>query len=150
MKIEIPELCLVALIGAAGSGKSTFAKTHFKSTEILSSDFFRGLVSDDETDQSATEAAFESLYSVAAKRLDKGRLTVIDATNVNMLNRKNIIELARSQNVLAAAIVFDMPEALCIERNRQRPDRNFESYVVKNQIHELKKSLPCRCAPRAP
>jgi len=47
--IEIPELALVALIGASGSGKSTLARRHFLPTEVLSSDFFRGLVSDDET-----------------------------------------------------------------------------------------------------
>ena len=141
MKIEIPELCLVALIGASGSGKSSFAKVHFKPTEVLSSDYFRGLVSDDETDQNATSAAFESLFFIANKRLDSGRLTVIDATNVQEKARKKIIELARSQNVLAAAIVLDMPEKLCTERNRQRSDRNFGPHVVRNHIRELKNSL---------
>ena len=43
MKLKIPELSLVVLIGASGSGKSTFARTHFRSTEILSSDYCRGL-----------------------------------------------------------------------------------------------------------
>jgi protein phosphatase len=129
MRIEIPELCLVALVGASGSGKSTFAKTRFKPTEILSSDFFRGLVSDDETDQSATSAAFDSLYYIAGKRLDAGRLTVIDATNVQKKDRGEVLRLAREQNVLAAAIVFDMPQSLCVERNRARPDRNFGPHV---------------------
>ena len=141
MKIEIPELCLVALIGASGSGKSSFAKAHFKPTEVLSSDYFRGLVSDDETDQGATAAAFESLFFIANKRLDSGRLTVIDATNVQEKARKKIIELARLQNVLAAAIVLDTPEKLCLERNRQRPDRNFGPHVVRNHIRDLKNSL---------
>jgi protein phosphatase len=141
MKIEIPELCLVALVGASGSGKSTFAKKHFKATEVLSSDYFRGLVSDDESDQSATEAAFESLYYVAVKRLERGRLTVIDATSVQLFARKKIIELARSQDVLAVAIVFDMPEELCLERNRLRPDRNVAPHVVKNHTRDLKRSL---------
>ena len=48
MQIQIPELCLVVLIGPSGCGKSTFARKHFKPTEVLSSDFCRGLVSDDE------------------------------------------------------------------------------------------------------
>ena len=141
MKIEIPELCLVALIGASGSGKSSFAKTYFKPTEVLSSDYFRSLLSDDETDQSVTTAAFESLYFVAGKRLDNGRLTVIDATNVQKHARKKIIELARSQNVFAAAIVLDMPAPICIERNKQRPNRSFGPKVVQNQVRELQTSL---------
>ncbi|GHV64513.1 polynucleotide kinase-phosphatase [Spirochaetia bacterium] len=141
MQLIIPELCVVALVGASGSGKSTFAKTHFKPTEVLSSDYFRGLVSDDETDQSATAAAFDSLYYIANKRLDAGKLTVIDATNVQKHARDAVIKLAREQNLLAAAIVLDMPEALCLERNQQRPDRNFGSHVVRGQIRELRRSI---------
>jgi protein phosphatase len=141
MRIEIPELCLVALIGASGSGKSTFAKTHFKPTEVLSSDFFRGLVSDDETDQSATTAAFDSLYYIARKRLEAGRLSLIDATNVQKKARDEVLRLAREQNVLAAAIVFDMPQSLCVERNRERPDRNFGPRVVQGHARELRQSI---------
>jgi protein phosphatase len=141
MRIELPELCLVALIGASGSGKSTFAKTHFKSTEILSSDFFRGLVSDDETNQSATGTAFDSLYYIAAKRLEAGKLTVIDATNVQKKARESALRLAREQNVLAVAIVFDMPQSLCIERNKARPDRNFGPHIVQGHARELKRSI---------
>lgn len=55
--IEIPELCVVALVGASGSGKSTFAASHFRPTEVLSSDTFRGLVADDEQDHSASADA---------------------------------------------------------------------------------------------
>jgi protein phosphatase len=141
MTIAIPELCLVALVGASGSGKSSFAKKHFKPPEVLSSDYFRGLVSDDETDQSATIAAFDSLYYIANKRLDSGRLTVIDAANVQRRAREKIIELARAQNVLAAAIVLDMPESLCLERNRLRPDRDFGPHVARGHIRELKQSI---------
>jgi protein phosphatase len=141
MRIEVPELCLVALIGSSGSGKSTFAKTHFRPTEILSSDFFRGLVSDDETDQSATAAAFDSLYYIAGKRLEAGRLTVIDATNVQKKARDAVLRLVREQNVLAAAIVFDMPQSLCIERNKARPDRNFGPRVVQGQARELQRGI---------
>ncbi|MDR3123547.1 MAG: polynucleotide kinase-phosphatase [Treponema sp.] len=141
MRIELPELCLVALVGASGSGKSTFARTHFKATEVLSSDFFRGLVSDDETDQNATSAAFDSLYHIARKRLEAGRLTVVDATNVQKKARDEVLRLAREQNVLAAAIVFDMPQSLCIERNKARPDRNFGPHVIQSHTRELKQSI---------
>jgi protein phosphatase len=141
MRIELPELCLVALIGASGSGKSSFAKTRFKATEVLSSDYFRGLVSDDETDQSATAAAFDSLFYLAGKRLEAGRLTVIDTTNVQKKARDQVLRLAREQNVLAAAIVFDMPPSLCIERNRARPDRNFGPQVVQNHMRDLRRGI---------
>ena len=82
MNIPIPDMSLVVLIGVSGSGKSTFARKHFKPTAVLSSDYFRGLVADDETDQSATTDAFDVLHYVLGKRLAAGRLTVVDATNV--------------------------------------------------------------------
>jgi protein phosphatase len=123
VKITIPELSLVAMVGASGCGKSTFARQHFKATEILSSDFCRGLVSDDENDQSATGDAFELLHYIARKRLAAGRLTVVDATNVQEEARKPLVALAREYHVLPVAIVLNMPEKLCHERNQSRPDR---------------------------
>jgi protein phosphatase len=139
--IEIPELAVVALIGASGSGKSTFAKAHFKPTEILSSDFFRGMVADDENDQSVSKDAFEALYYLAGKRLGLGRLTVIDATHVQKEARQDVLRLAREQDCHAVAIVLDMPESLCLERNARRPERNFGDHVVKSQATRLRRSL---------
>jgi protein phosphatase len=141
VKITIPELSLVVLVGPSGSGKSTFAARHFKPTEVLSSDEFRGLVSDDENDQSVTKDAFDALHFVAGKRLGLGRLSVIDATNVQREARRPLVELARAHHVLPVAIVFDMPERLCIERNASRPDRNFGARVVRQQLSQLKRSL---------
>jgi len=108
---------------------------------VLSSDFFRGLVADDENDQSATEDAFEALHFIAAKRLSAGRLTVIDATNVQASARKPLIALAREYHCLLVAIAFDLPEKVCRERNRQRPERNFGPHVVRNQRRQLRRSL---------
>jgi len=141
VKITIPELSLVTLVGASGCGKSTFARQHFKPTEILSSDFCRGLVSDDENDQSATNEAFDVLHYIARKRLTAGKLTVIDATNVQMEARKPLVELAREYHVLPVAIVLNMPEKLCHERNQSRPDRQFGPHVVRNQSQQLRRSL---------
>jgi protein phosphatase len=141
MKIELPELSLVALIGISGSGKSTFAKMHFKSTEVLSSDYCRGLVSDDQNDQSATHDAFDILYYVAAKRLAAGRLTVIDATNVQAEARKPIVKLAREHDVLPVAIVLNLPVELCQERNHLRADRLFGPHVTRHQSQQLRKAL---------
>ncbi len=120
-KLSIPEPSLVLLMGAAGSGKSSFAKKHFKPTEILSSDFCRGLVADDESDQAATKDAFEVLRFIAAKRLGAGRLTVIDATNVQREARGFSLELARQFHIKPVAIVFDLPLEICAERNQGRP-----------------------------
>src|SRR5918997_5945638 len=105
MKLTIPELSLVVLIGPSGCGKSTFARKHFKPTEVFSSDFCRGMVSDDENDQAATADAFEVLHFIASKRLAAGRLTVIDATNVQEESRKPLVRLARDHDVLPVAIV---------------------------------------------
>ena len=140
-KIRIPDPALVLLVGPSGSGKSTFAHKHFKPTEILSSDFCRGIVSDDETDQSATNDAFEVLHFIAAKRLAAGKLTVIDATNVQVEARKPLLALAREYHYLTVAIVFNMPAKLCQERNEARPDRNFKPHVVRQQSQQLRRSL---------
>ena len=118
MQIKIPKLSLVVLIGPSGSGKSTFARKHFLPTEVLSSDACRGMVSDDENDQAVTNDAFEVLHFIAAKRLALGRLTVVDATNVQPEARKPLVELARQYHCLPVAIVLNLPERLCQERNR--------------------------------
>ncbi|MCL2300243.1 MAG: polynucleotide kinase-phosphatase [Firmicutes bacterium] len=141
MRIEIPKLCVVALMGASGSGKSTFAKTYFNPTEVLSSDYFRGLVSDDENDQSCSAAAFDALYYIAEKRLEAGKLVVIDATNTQQAARAKITELAKKFDVLPVAIALNTPERICIERNRNRPDRQFGDHVVKRHCMDLRKSL---------
>ncbi len=141
MQLAIPELALVALIGASGSGKSTFARQHFRSTEILSSDTFRGLVADDENDQTATSDAFDALHYVLAKRLARGRLTVVDATNVQPEARKGLLQIARDHHCVPVAIVFDLPERVCHERNQSRPDRQFGPHVVRNQTRQLRRSL---------
>lgn len=141
MKVTVPELSLVVLVGPSGSGKSTFARRHFKPTEVLSSDYCRGLVADDENAQSATADAFDVLHYVARKRLAAGRLTVVDATSVKVEDRKALVALAREFHVLPVAIVFDLPEKLCHERNRARPDRDFGPHVIRQQSQQLRRSL---------
>ena len=141
MNITIPELCLVALVGPSGSGKSTFAARHFKPTEIVSSDACRAMVADDANDQTATPQAFALLNFIAATRLRAGRLTVIDATSVQPAARKSLVELAREHDCLPVAIVLDLPEAVCLARNRERADRQFGSQVVRRQAEQLRRSL---------
>jgi protein phosphatase len=100
VKLTLPELSLIVMVGPSGCGKSTFALQHFKRTEVLSSDFCRGLVSDDENSQEATNDAFEVLHFIARKRLAAGKLPVVDATNVQPEARKPLVALAREFHVL--------------------------------------------------
>lgn len=141
MKLTIPELSLIVLIGPSGAGKSTFARRHFKPTEVVSSDFCRGLVSDDENNQAATVDAFDILQQIARKRLAAGRLTVIDATNVQPEARQPLVALARDFDVLPVAIVLNIREETCRSRNQARSDRNFNPHVVRSQQQQLRKSL---------
>src|SRR5262245_51554715 len=125
MTITIPKLSLVVLIGPSGAGKSTFARKHFLRTEILSSDACRGMVSNNENDQAATGDAFELLHFIAAKRLALGRLTVVDATSVQPEARAPLVAVAREYHCLPVAIVLNLPERTCQERNASRADRSF-------------------------
>src|SRR5437588_9030957 len=137
VNITIPELSLVVLIGPSGCGKSSFAREHFKPTEVLSSDFCRGLVSDNENDQTATSDAFDVLHYVARKRLTAGRLTVVDATNVQEAARQPLTRIARENHVLPVDVVLNLPERLCAHRNQSRPDRAFGRHVITRHSHKL-------------
>jgi polynucleotide kinase-phosphatase len=140
--ISVPALSLVVLVGVSGSGKSTFAAHHFAPTQVLSSDFCRGLVADDQNDQAATSDAFDVLLYIAATRLRRGLLTVVDATNVQREARKALIDLAKSHDVLVDAIVLDVPDDVAITRNQARSDRDFGAHVIRRQHKDLRRSLP--------
>ncbi|MGH9610752.1 MAG: AAA family ATPase [Bryobacteraceae bacterium] len=140
--MTIPDPSLVLLIGAAGAGKSTFAHMHFRSTEILSADQCRALVSDDENDQSATQAAFDVLRCILFRRLRLGRLSVIDATNVQRRARRSLIKIAWQYNVPAIAVVLNLAESICVQRNLSRPERCVPLHAIWAQHAELRRSLP--------
>ncbi len=141
MHIAIPELCLVLLVGASSSGKSSFARRHFLPTEVVSSDACRAALSDDESDQSVTDDAFELMHTIVAKRLKLGRLTVVDATNVQATSRRGWIALAKQYHVFCVAIVFDLPEKLLLERHAQRSGRSFGPHVIRHQRLDLNRSV---------
>ena len=141
MAIVLREPSLVVLVGTTGAGKSTFAHRHFRPTEVLSSDVFRGLVADDESDQTASADAFDAIHFVAGKRLAAGRLTVVDATNVHPESRAEWIALARRHRVPAVAIVLDVAPRISRERNRTRLGRRVEPRVVVSQRSALTRSL---------
>jgi protein phosphatase len=140
--LKLPELSLVVLIGSTGAGKSTFAHRLFRPTEIVSSDTCRGLVSDDENSLDATNDAFDLLHYWVGKRLKRGRLTVVDATNVRAEDRRGLITLARQHHCLPVAVVLDVPDAVAEARNRQRPDRQgLKPHVIANHRRLLRQSL---------
>jgi protein phosphatase len=139
--IEIPEFALVLLIGASGTGKSSFAAKHFLATEVVSSDRARGWVADDESDQSATADAFAIVHDIVERRLKNRRFTVVDATNVQPESRKGLLALARKWHALGVGIVFDLPEKIAVERNALRPDRQFGAGPVRRQMQSLKRSM---------
>jgi len=142
VRIEIPELALLILVGPAGAGKTTFARTRFKPTEVISSDFCRALIADDEADQSATPAAFQVLHLIAGLRLRRRRLTVIDAVNARPIDRRPLLTLAGAHDTAAVALVFDLPEQVCVARDRARPGRSVGSRVIRAQREAILRSLP--------
>jgi predicted kinase len=132
---------MVILIGASSSGKSTFAHKHFKPTEIVSSDACRAMVADTESAMWASQDAFDILHAIAAARLRNRRLTVIDATNVRPAARKRLIDLARAAKMPVIAVVFDLAEAVLLERSRGRHDgRSIRDETIIAQMADLHRS----------
>lgn len=140
-ELKLPEIALVLLVGTSSSGKSTFAKKYFLPTEIISSDYCRSLVSDDENDLSVTKEAFEVLNCIAEKRLKLGKLTVIDALNLRKEDRAKLIKLAKDNYALASAIVLETPIKKLFERHSERTDRNFNKHVLERQYDDFKYSM---------
>ena len=142
MQIYIPAPALVLLVGPSGSGKSTFASAHFTSTEIISSDALRAMLADDPADQDASNEAFRILSLLANGRLKRRLTTVIDATNLRAVNRKNFRQLASRYGIRTVAIAFDLPGELYSENNRLRPDRVVDQEVVADQAERMREAMP--------
>ncbi|WP_210464251.1 polynucleotide kinase-phosphatase [Rufibacter roseolus] len=140
-EIKLPELALVLLVGPSSSGKSTFARTHFLGTEVISSDYCRALVSDDENNLDATKDAFDLLHYLAAKRLRRGKLTVIDALNIRKEDRAKLVQLAKDNYALAAAIVLEAPMKTLFERHDRRTDRTFGRHALEKMVDNFRRSL---------
>ena len=141
MIVRLPSDAMVLLIGPSGAGKSTVASSHFAPNQVLSSDAFRAIVADDPNDQTATDAAFELLHAALGMRLARRRLTVIDATNVEGWARERLLAVARRHGRPAAALVFDLPLATCLERNAARTDRNVPAASIQRQHRRMRASI---------
>ncbi len=142
VSVAIPADALVVLVGIAASGKSTFAARHFASTQVLSSDAMRALIADDPADQRATDDAFDLLHRLLAMRLRRGRLTVVDATNVEEWARRELIVEARRHRRPCVAIVLDVPIAVALARNAARPSPRPPPAALQRQAKRLRDSIP--------
>jgi len=140
--IVLPADAMIVLIGIAGSGKSTFAQEHFAPTEVLSSDAFRAMAADDEADQSASEDAFSLLHVALDVRLKRGRLALVDATNVEEWGRRQLLDIADRRRRPAVVIFLDTPVEVCLERLRHRGHRRVPPHAVRRQLRELRRALP--------
>jgi len=138
--IRVPDLALVLLVGASGSGKSTFAARHFDAETVISSDQLRGALAGDEGDQHATDAAFARLHQWLDARLAAGALSVVDATNVEWMRRTELVRRARQQGRSAIGITSDLPLDLCLARNAAR-SRSVRAAVIRRQHDELRRGL---------
>ncbi|MBE0476315.1 MAG: AAA family ATPase [Coriobacteriia bacterium] len=138
--IRLPGEALVVLVGAAGCGKTSFAARNFRPSATVSSDELRERVSDDPTKASAD--AFKLMYQIVGMRLKHRRLTVVDATNVTADKRAELLAISRHHRRPAVAIVLDLPEELCLERNEARAGRKVPVAAVRGQLRHLRHSLP--------
>ena len=141
MELKIPELSLIVLMGASSAGKSSFARHHFKATQIVSSDGCRGLVSDDENSQEASGDAFDLLHYLVEKRLKRGLLTVVDATNLQAESRKRLLDISRKYHFASVVVALDIAEKVLLERHRKRTDREFSDRVIQNHHRDFRNSL---------
>ena len=140
--IVLPDPSLVVLVGAAGSGKSTFAARHFAPHEVLSSDAFRARIAGDPSDQRATRPAFAALHRELERRLAARLLTVVDATSVTPYARGGLLARAGAAGVPAVGIVLDLPADLVRERNRGREGRAaIPEDAVTAQLADLARSV---------
>jgi predicted kinase len=142
VRIEIRDPSLVVLVGAAGSGKSTFAARWFDPSEVLSSDAFREILTGDPSDQRATKTAFSIIHREVTKRLAAKRTVVVDATNVEASARGTLITRARFAAVPAVAIVFALPREIVLAQNAARPGRIVEATIVERHLERLESALP--------
>lgn len=137
MELRLPAPCLIVLVGASASGKSTWAQEHFAANEVVASDALRAMVGAGEDDQTASTAAFDILETIVSERVGRGLTTVIDTLGLTAGSRQRWIALAHDAGVPAHAVVFDTDPAVCEERNDRR-DRSIPKTVLRKQLSRFK------------
>ena len=133
MELRLPAPCLVVLVGASSSGKSTWAAGTFRETEIVSSDRLRGVVGAGEDDQQAGAAAFSILEQIVVERMRRRLTTVVDTLGFDRDNRRRWAGLAHEAGLPAFVVVFDTPADQARARNTERP-RPIPKSVLDKQL----------------
>jgi len=139
--IQIGPRVLLVLVGAPGAGKTTWARRHFKWSEVLSSDLFRLLLVDDENDMSVTTEAFRLLDQIVLARLKRGRLAVVDAINGKPERRRELVRMAHRHHARAVAVCFELPLQTCIDRDASRSERNLGDETVTRIWQAVRQDL---------
>jgi protein phosphatase len=140
--LAIPSPSLVVMVGAAGSGKTSFCRRHFDPSQVVSTDDCRAAIAGDPSDQAASPAAFALAHRRVEERLRTGVLTVFDATSVDPGARRALLGLARRHHLPAIACVLDLPLQACVEQDRGRSERRVGAAVIARQARLLADSLP--------
>ncbi len=117
---RLPDPALVVLVGAAGSGKSTWAEGRYRPQEIVSSDALRGVVGSGDHDLDASIDAFTILEQVVAARVGRGLCTVVDTLGLDPVRRAGWLAAARGAGLPAVAVVLATPDVECRRRNTER------------------------------
>ncbi len=131
--IRLARPSLVVLCGPAACGKSNFAARHFRSSQVVSSDRCRALVSDDESDQRFNEEAFSLIHFIVEKRISVNRLSVVDSTALTVGARRSLLSLARRYHVPCVLFLFHVSLEKCLARDKNR-ERSVGAPTVEKQF----------------
>jgi predicted kinase len=137
--IVVSASALVVLIGAAGSGKSTFAQRNFPHEAIVASDVLRRARHGRGGTRRRNDV-FDEVHALVEQRLQAGQLTVVDATNTDWMRRGELIRTARKYDRPAVAVVFDLPLETCLAQNSGRPQA-VPPHIVRRQVAAVQNDI---------